>query len=92
MATRRRLRQLSGALSLPAPPLHPTQLPVAAGGSAAETEAGTEPTPAQRFLFDTQGYLLLHEVSPVTKGKLAESPLGNLLGRWAGSTAERFDS
>ena len=65
MATRRRLRQLSGALSPPTPPPPPAQrLPVAAGGSAAETEAGTEPTPAQRFLFDTQGYLLLPEVLP----------------------------
>ena len=64
MATcRRRLRQLSGALSPPASSPRPTQQrPVAAGGSAAEMLVRTEPTPAQRFLFDTQGYLLLPEV------------------------------
>ena len=62
----RRLQQLSAALSSPTASAGVVRQ--AAGGSSGSSRLSVsaaevaEPTPAQRFLFDTQGYILLPEV------------------------------
>ena len=59
----RRLQQLSAALSSPTASAGAVRQ--AAGGSSSSSVSAAEvaePTPAQRFLFDTQGYILLPEV------------------------------